>query len=245
MTFENMSMTTYEKLQKNGLYLNPDDVERICKQYRIIELSIFGSSLRDDFREDSDVDILVSFIKKVGHSLFNFMDAEQEFERLLNREIDLVEIESLKYPERRANILLTREIIYMINRGDDAIFLMDIVECCLKIIETTKNTKYYYFEKDFQKKSTVERQIEIIGEASKKISTKTREELAHIPWKKMIGLRNVIAHEYRDIVNEVIWKAAIFFVPELLNNLYKIEDLKNFIDQEKVKFKKTKDMEFQ
>ena len=238
-------LDTYEKLKQNGLYLNPDDVEKICKKYRIKELSVFGSALRDDFREDSDVDLLVSYLKVSGHSLIDVMSVEEEFEQLLKREIDLVAIEGLKYPERRANILSTREIIYMINRGDDTIFLMDIVECCLKIIDTTKNTKYYYFEKDYQKKSTVERLIEIIGEASKKISAETRDELAYIPWKKMIGLRNVIAHEYRDIIIEVIWQAALFFVPELLNNLYKIDDLKDFINQEKLKYKKTKDMELQ
>jgi len=238
-------MTTYEKLQKNGLFLNPEDVERICKKYQIIELSIFGSSLRDDFREDSDVDILVSFIKKVGHSLFDILSIGEEFENLLKRKIDLVHIEGLRYPERRANILATREIIYMIPGGDDTIFLMDIADYCLSIIDITKDIEFSAFQSDYIKKSAVERQIEIIGEASKKLKSETREAYKKIPWKKIIGMRNVISHEYRDIINDVVWETAMFYVPELLKNLYQINELKNFIDQEKLKFKKTKDMEFQ
>jgi len=103
---------TIEKLQKNGVFLNYNDVIRLCKKYYIIELSIFGSSIRDDFSQDSDVDILVSFEPNSKISLFDIMELEEEFSQLLNREVDLVEKESLKNPIRKDKILSTREIIY-------------------------------------------------------------------------------------------------------------------------------------
>ena len=106
-------MTTYEKLLKNGLHLDPKDVERICKKYRIKELSIFGSAIRDDFSEKSDVDLLVSFINNMEVGLFEVIDVINEFELLLKRKIDLVPKEGLKYPVRRQNILTTREIVYV------------------------------------------------------------------------------------------------------------------------------------
>ena len=105
-------MKTIEKLQKNGVFLNYNDVIRLCKKYYIIELSIFGSSIRDDFSQDSDVDILVSFEPNSKISLFDIMELEEEFSQLLNREVDLVEKESLKNPIRKDKILSTREIIY-------------------------------------------------------------------------------------------------------------------------------------
>jgi predicted nucleotidyltransferase len=105
-------MNTMEKLQKNGIFLNFDSIAAICKKYHINELSIFGSSLRDDFGKNSDIDILVSFNENSGITLLDIIEAENEFTSLLNREVNIVEKESLKNPIRKNKILLTREIIY-------------------------------------------------------------------------------------------------------------------------------------
>ena len=105
-------METIEKLQKNGIFLNYNDVLHLCKKYHIIELSIFGSSIRDDFTQKSDVDILVSFDNNSEIDLFDIIELENEFSKLLNKEVDVVEKESLKNPIRRNRILSTREIIY-------------------------------------------------------------------------------------------------------------------------------------
>ena len=105
-------MDTVEKLQKNGIFLNFDDIIVICKKYHIIELSIFGSSLRDDFNKNSDIDFLVSFENNSNITLFDIMELENEFSKLLNLEVDIVEKESLKNPIRKNKILSTREIIY-------------------------------------------------------------------------------------------------------------------------------------
>ena len=101
-----------EKLEKNGIILNYNDVIHICKKFHIVELSIFGSSIRDDFAQNSDVDLLVSFAHNSKVSLFDIMELENKFSELLNREVDVVEKESLKNPIRKEKILSTREIIY-------------------------------------------------------------------------------------------------------------------------------------
>jgi predicted nucleotidyltransferase len=105
-------MDTLKKLQKNGIIFDYDSIVAICKKYYINELSIFGSSLRDDFNKNSDIDILVSFNKSSNITLFDIIELEKEFSELLNREVDIVEKESLKNPIRKNKILLTREIIY-------------------------------------------------------------------------------------------------------------------------------------
>jgi predicted nucleotidyltransferase len=105
-------MNTIEKLQKNGVFINYDNIITICKKYFINELSIFGSSLRDDFNKNSDIDILVSFNKGSNITLFDIIELEKEFSELLNREVDIVEKEALKNPIRKDRILSTREIIY-------------------------------------------------------------------------------------------------------------------------------------
>jgi predicted nucleotidyltransferase len=105
-------METIEKLQKNGIFLRYDDIAHLCKKYYINELSIFGSSIRDDFTNNSDVDILVSFDAKSKITLFDIMNLEKEFSHLVNREVEIVEKEALKNPIRKKKILSTREVIY-------------------------------------------------------------------------------------------------------------------------------------
>ena len=106
-------MTTIDKLKRNGIYLDLNDVQKICKKYHIIELAIFGSSLRDDFNKDSDIDLLISIRKKAKISLFDLMDAEEDFSQLLKREVQIVEKEGLKNRRRSEKILSTSELIYV------------------------------------------------------------------------------------------------------------------------------------
>ena len=105
-------METIEKLKKNGIFLDYNGIVHICKKYNINELSIFGSSIRGDFNQNSDIDILVSFGNNADISLFDLMDLENEFSQLFQKEVDIVEKESLKNPIRKNKILSTREIIY-------------------------------------------------------------------------------------------------------------------------------------
>ena len=105
-------METIEKLKKNGVFLDYNDVINLCKQYFIIELSVFGSSIREDFTQSSDVDILVSFDKNSSITLFDIIELENKFKKLLGREVDIVEKESLNNPIRKNKILSSREIIY-------------------------------------------------------------------------------------------------------------------------------------
>ena len=99
-------------MQALPIMLPPDEVRGFCRKWLVRELSLFRSVLRDDFRQDSAVDVLVSF--QPGHqwSLFDVLDMEDEFAAMLNRPVDLVVKEGLRNPFRRYEILATREVIY-------------------------------------------------------------------------------------------------------------------------------------
>jgi predicted nucleotidyltransferase len=105
-------MKTMEKLKKNGISLDYNVLTGLCKKYCVNELAVFGSSIRDDFTPNSDVDILVSFVRNSNVSLFGIIALERELSQLLDREVDIVEKDSLKNPIRREKILANMEIIY-------------------------------------------------------------------------------------------------------------------------------------
>jgi hypothetical protein len=91
------------------------DMSRIaefCRKWKITELALFGSVLRDDFRPDSDVDVLVRLQPGHGLSLFDWVDMIEELQQLFGRPVDLVEREGLQNPFRRYSILTSKQVIY-------------------------------------------------------------------------------------------------------------------------------------
>lgn len=96
----------------------PFDIKKIiafCNRWKISEFSFFGSVLRNDFRPDSDVDVLVSFQPNTGWSLLDLVSMQEELEVMFKRKVDLVEKEALRNPYRRHSILTGREILYAAN----------------------------------------------------------------------------------------------------------------------------------
>ena len=83
-----------------------------CMRWQVTELALFGSVLRDDFRPDSDVDVLVTFAPDAPYSLFDFVRMENELRNTFGRDVDLVEKAGLRNPFRRREILKTSQVIY-------------------------------------------------------------------------------------------------------------------------------------
>jgi uncharacterized protein with HEPN domain len=102
----------------------------------------------------------------------------------------------------------------------DKAYLWDIREAAGDILAFVKGVKYAVFIKNRMIRFAVERQLLVIGEAASHISVQFREDHPEIPWRQMIGLRNVLAHEYGEIKVDRIWNAATVSVPELLKVLH-------------------------
>lgn len=73
--------------------------------------------LRDDFRLDSDVDVLVTYEPSHRLTLSHLLGMQEEIEHLFHRCVDLVEKKQLKNPYRRSNILKTHQVIYASGRS--------------------------------------------------------------------------------------------------------------------------------
>jgi len=113
---------------------------------------------------------------------------------------------------------------------NDLSFLIDIIDCIVDITEFTEGISFHEFERDKMRKLAVERQLEVIGQAANKISKETQSVLENIPWGNIIGLRNKLAHDYGEILAERIWTITKKPIQELLAELMKVEELKEYID---------------
>ena len=92
-----------------------DRVAAFCQKWKITELALFGSVLREDFRPDSDVDVLVTFSPDSDWGVDHLLDMKEELEALFGRAVDLVEkrlVEESRNYNRRKHILSHMESVY-------------------------------------------------------------------------------------------------------------------------------------
>ena len=99
-----------------NIQIPKEQIADFCRKWRIVELSLFGSVLRDDFRSDSDVDVLVSFSHDADWSLLDHMAMEEEASAIFGRKVDLVSRKAIERSEnyiRRKAILETAQPYYV------------------------------------------------------------------------------------------------------------------------------------
>jgi len=101
----------------------------------------------------------------------------------------------------------------------DQAYLWDMLEAAKEITAFLKGIRYDDFVRSKMIRSAVERQLMIVGEAANHVSEEFQEKHPEIPWRQIIGQRNVLAHEYGDIKVERVWAAATINVPALLKAL--------------------------
>ncbi len=94
------------------------------------------------------------------------------------------------------------------------LFIEDIIEAINKIGQYTKNLNYSEFRENELVVDAVIRNLEVIGEASTHIPENLREKHSNLPWKRIIGLRNIAIHGYFKIELSMIWAIITKNLPE-------------------------------
>ena len=105
----------------------------------------------------------------------------------------------------------------------DAAYLWDMLDAARTVEQLTSSYDFTQYSNDRRTQLAIERSLEIIGEAAGRVSTSFRNAHPEIPWRQIIGQRNVLIHEYGEIKQERIWKTVTENIPQL------IELLKQFV----------------
>lgn len=99
-----------------NIQLPEEKLVEFCQRWKVSEFALFGSVLRDDFRPDSDLDILITFAPDAKRGLLALAKMKYELEDLLGREVDLVSKHAVETSHnwiRRKEILGTAQVIYV------------------------------------------------------------------------------------------------------------------------------------
>jgi predicted nucleotidyltransferase len=94
-----------------------DAFEEACRKWGVEKVMLFGSVLREDFTEKSDIDLLLQFKPDVVHSLFTYDRMHNDFRRAFDREVDIVNLQGLlssRNEHRKQNILTSAKDFYVL-----------------------------------------------------------------------------------------------------------------------------------
>ncbi len=94
-------------------------------------------------------------------------------------------------------------------------YIEDILDAMEKAELVISETDYETFSENFRINFVVVRALEIIGEATKRLSTDIREQYPEIPWKDMAGMRDRIIHGYDDVDLRIVWDTVTKEIPRI------------------------------
>jgi uncharacterized protein with HEPN domain len=101
----------------------------------------------------------------------------------------------------------------------DPAYLWDMQRAARLVRSFLQGKSYKDFIGDAMLSSAIERQLEIIGEAARRISSELQEKHTEIPWRSIIGLRNILIQEYGEVHMDRLWLIATTHVDELVEKL--------------------------
>ncbi|HEY9857940.1 MAG TPA: nucleotidyltransferase family protein [Candidatus Obscuribacterales bacterium] len=102
-------------MKLNNIELPVEQIQNFCDRWHITEFALFGSILRDDFRPESDVDVLVTFAPDAKRGLSETLQMQDELQSIFGRKVDFIVKVAIERSEnwlRRKNILESAQIIY-------------------------------------------------------------------------------------------------------------------------------------
>lgn len=101
----------------------------------------------------------------------------------------------------------------------DAGYVWDMLDAARSVREFTQDVTREEYLQDRKLQLAIERALEIIGEAARLVSGDFKASHAEVPWKKIIGQRHVLAHEYGEVSHDRIWLVARNSVPDRIRLL--------------------------
>lgn len=108
------------------------------------------------------------------------------------------------------------------SKRDLGLYLEDINTAINRIRKYVRGMDLAEFKKDHKTVDAVIRNLEIVGEAAGKLPNDFRKKHDHIPWRKMVGLRNRVAHEYFGVDVEILWQTILEDLPPLKKEIMKL-----------------------
>ena len=104
---------------------------------------------------------------------------------------------------------------------DDA-YVFDMLRFAREVIALSDGVTRDRYLADLGTRRGIERSLELIGEAARRVSVEFRDAHPDIPWRDIIGQRTILAHDYGDVSDERVWDTVTERVPDLARALERL-----------------------
>jgi hypothetical protein len=198
--------------------LSEEVIREFCKRWNVRSFQFYGSIMRDDFRPDSDVDVMVEFYPDKRTSFFNLSSMQVELESLFGRKVDLADRRSVEQSEnyiRRIGMLSGKPPILR-----QMSYLLDMLICARKIREITENRPPEIVDTDERALYALTYNIRWLAVSANRVDAQTRERYPEIPWEPLIHSYTESDTDFfepdRQEVKEIAWQVVPLIIPLLL-----------------------------
>jgi uncharacterized protein with HEPN domain/predicted nucleotidyltransferase len=214
------------------LHATREQIAAFCRTHHLRWLAVFGSVLRDDFRPDSDIDVLYAL--EPGQRIDRFAAAD-ELAALLGHSVDFIALPDLRW-RIRDRVLADAETLYGETPEeyasfrkhrtqeweavkDENLYLGDMLDIARRAQRIAQGRTREEYDTDEVFQLAVLHIVQTIGEAATRVSQATRAQHPKIPWGEIIGMRNILVHRYDAINHDVVWDTVTNGVPALITEL--------------------------
>lgn len=191
-----------------------EELADFCSRRHIRRLAVFGSVLREDFRSDSDIDVLVEF--DTGHvpRLIGFEGIAIELATLMgDHHVDL----NTPGSSARTSVIecsMTRRT--SMSERDNTVPLRHMLDYAREAAALTESRSRADLETDRLFNLAITRLVELIGEAANRVSAEDQQRLTGIPWAQIRGMRNRLIHGYDFVDHHVLCQTLTADLPLLI-----------------------------
>ena len=213
-------------------------IRAYCRQRPIKRLLLFGSALREDFTQESDIDLLVEYAPEADLDAYEIFRQQEDFSEIIGRPVDLGEPHSLK-PYIRQEVIESAELIYDVNGIEpgrskpmpkkpdrDRLRLLDMRDAAEDAISIAGGYSRAEIEKIRMQQLALVKAVEIIGEAANHVSEETKALAPDIDWGDIVGMRNNLVHAYWKINYDALWDVITYQLPPLISELHRLIEAK-------------------
>jgi uncharacterized protein with HEPN domain len=104
----------------------------------------------------------------------------------------------------------------------DLAYLQDMLDAGEAVVRHAAGRTREELDTNEMLRDAVERRVEVFGEAARRVSQGMRNAHPEIPWQKIMATRNILAHEYDEVDEDVLWRIATQHIPETLVQLRRL-----------------------
>jgi uncharacterized protein len=220
---------------RERIHASPEEIAAFCRAHHIRWLALFGSVLRDDFREDSDVDVLVEFIPEHPVTLFDLREMEEELSRLFTgRNVDLVTRAAL-YWRMRDRVLRNMLVLYgdapeipdpeapeIPTPKDDRVYVGIMWDMARTMRDTVCGKTRAEYDADEMLRYTLAGALRRFSARSAQVSQSFRATHTEIAWGKTDTMYRAVSEDGIAINEGILWEIATCEMPALISLLERI-----------------------